>query len=315
MFKWRCQSTLLAEELLYKNLLPFWDEVREETNGQIDVTMYPDGAIVSWTDIISSTQQGVIEMGESVPGYFRDWCPTYGFGWGFPSTAFSFFDWYALNFNYGLMDVYAEETLSKSDGKVMWVPLHGEDFPLFGSKPVRGVDDFKGLKMRSTGLSLEWFAALGASPTYISGSELYTAFATGLVDVGHYGTFGTITDMKMYEVSEYYMMPTFGYGTVFGWFINTEAWNSLPPELQDYLMMKFYQLMGPYGKAYWDQYSHAEEEIAQYLTRIDIPSEELAKMNEIGMEVAETFAVDAGSQKALAIVKQYLADRMEYAGY
>jgi TRAP-type mannitol/chloroaromatic compound transport system substrate-binding protein len=305
---------LLPEELIYKLAVDFWDEVREETDGQIDVTMYPGGAVVPTMEILPSVMDGVIEMGYSVPGYYRDWAPVYGFGWGFPSIALSFFDSYRLYFSYGLIDVWKEETLAKSGGKMMLRPICSEDFPLIGSKPVRGVDDFKGLKMRSTGLAAEWFAAMGASTTYISGEEIYTAFATGLIDVGHYGTFGTTVDLKLYEVSDYYMVPPLCDGMVMNWFINTEAWNSLPSELQTYLELKMLELFAPYGKAYFDQYKTAEEVWAEHCTRIEIPAEEQAKMNEIGLEVAEKFATDAASRKAFGIVKEYLADRKAYTG-
>jgi len=37
-------------------------------------------------------------------------------------------------------------------------------------------------------------------------------------------------------------------------------------------------------------------------------------MNEVGMEVAESFAVDAASLKCFNIIKEYLIDRMAYIG-
>lgn len=306
---------LLPEELIYKLAVDFWDEVREETDGQIDVTMYPAGAVVPTMEILSSIQEGVIEMGYVPPAYFCDFAPSYYMGWGFPSFALSFFDSYRLYFSYGLIDVWEEDTLDKSGGRMMMRPICSEDFPLIGSKKVEKMADFKGLKMRSTGLAAEWFAAMGASTTYISGEEIYTAFATGLIDVGHYGTFGTGADIKLYEVVDYYMTPPCGDGMVFVWWISTEAWNSLPSELQSYLELKMLELFAPYGKAYFDQYMAAEHEVwAEHCTEVKIPLEEQEKMNAVGMEVAETFATDAASRKALGIVKQYLADRKAYTG-
>ena len=305
---------LMPEELIYTMAEEFWAEIKEETNGQIDVTMYPGGAVVPTMEIPMSVMEGVIEMGYTWAGYYRDWAPCFGFGWGFPSVGLSYFDQMRLGLGHGLIEVWKEETLAKSGGKMMLRPILSEDFPLYGSKPITSIDDFKGLKMRSTGLAAEWFAAMGASTTYISGSEIYTAFATGLVDVGHYGSFGTGEDMKMYEVADYYMVPTIGDGIGAVWFINTEAWNSLPIELQYYLEWKILELFGPYGKEYFDQYKGSEEVWAQNCTRIEIPLETQEEMNAIGLEIAEQFAVDAASKKCLAIVKEYLADRMAYIG-
>ncbi len=304
----------MPEELIYTMAEEFWAEVKEETNGQIDVTMYVHDAVVPTMEILNSVQQGVIELGLSWAGYYRDWAPVYGFGWGFPSFALSYFDQMRLGFGHGLMEVWQEETLAKSGGKMMLRALLSEDFPLISSKPIDSIDDFEGLKMRSTGLAAEWFAAMGAATTYISGSEIYTAFATGLVDAGHYGTFGTQSDLKLYEVTDYYMVPSIADGMGGVWFINTDAWNSLPENLQWYLEYKMLDLFGPYGKEYFDQYKGAEEIFAANSTRVEIPIEEQEKMSAVGLEVAEEFAIDAASKKALAIIKEYLADRKAYIG-
>lgn len=52
------------------------------------------------------------------------------------------------------------------------------------SKEINGVDDFKGLKIRtqSSDIQMAIFNALGASPTAISFSELYTALQQNTVD-------------------------------------------------------------------------------------------------------------------------------------
>jgi len=306
---------LMPEELIYQMAVEFWDEVREETNGQIDVTMYPGGAVVPTMEIPNSVMDGVIEMGYSWAGYYRDWAPVYAFGWGFPSFALSYFDEMRLGFGHGLVKIWEEETLARSGGKMMLRPILSEDFPLIGSKPIDSMDDFKGLKMRSSGLAAEWFAAMGASTTYISGEEIYTAFATGLIDAGHYGTFGTEADLKLYEVVDYYMVPPLGDGIAACWFINTDAWNSLPTELQYYLEWKMLELFGPYGKRYFDQYKAAEQIFIDHnVTRVEIPLEEQEKMNAVGLEIAEKFAVDAASRQAFEIIKEYLADRKAYTG-
>jgi len=315
VFKWRCQASCPPVEEMYIRLLDFWAEVKEETNGQIDVTMYGEGAIIPVMEILPSVVSGTIEMGFTVPGYFRSWAPSFAYAWGYPSFALSYFDTYGLYMSYGLMDLLQEDALDKSGGKLMLLPACGEDAGLIAKEPIRGIADFKGLKMRSSGLLSEWFSVMGASTTYIAGSELYTALATGVVDAAHFGTFLTEEEMKLYEVVDYYMTPSPGYGMVFCWLFNTDVWDTLPQELQYYLELKLLKYFAPYGKAYHDDIQHTIPDVwSKKCTEVRIPLEELEKMNEMGLEIGAQFATDDAAARAFEIVKQYLKDRKAETG-
>src|SRR5699024_11256866 len=54
-------------------------------------------------------------------------------------------------------------------------------------KPIRNWDDFTGLKIRSSGALQQFLSEAGATGTYIPGSELYQALASGVVDGAHWG--------------------------------------------------------------------------------------------------------------------------------
>jgi tripartite ATP-independent transporter DctP family solute receptor len=100
------------------------------------------------------------------------------------------------------------------------------------TKPIRNVADLQGLRIRvSPGkIRVDTFQSLGASPTPIALSELYTSLQTHVVD-GQENPLLLILQQKFYEVQKYVSMSDHiwsGYWTL----ANQDIWNRLPKDLQ-----------------------------------------------------------------------------------
>ena len=97
---------------------------------------------------------------------------------------------------------------------------------------IRTPDDLKGLKIRVPNApnSTATFRALGVSPASVDGAEMYAACQTHLVD-GTDLPLPSLEAFKMYEVQKYVSLTSqawTGYAVV----ANPDAWNRLPPKLQ-----------------------------------------------------------------------------------
>jgi tripartite ATP-independent transporter DctP family solute receptor len=100
------------------------------------------------------------------------------------------------------------------------------------TKPIRTVNDLAGLKIRvSPGkIRIDTFQSLGASPTPISLSELYTSLQTHVVDAQE-NPLVLIEQQKFYEVQKYVSLSNHiwsGYWLL----MNPDAWKRLPPDIQ-----------------------------------------------------------------------------------
>jgi tripartite ATP-independent transporter DctP family solute receptor len=100
------------------------------------------------------------------------------------------------------------------------------------TKPIRTVADLAGLRIRvSPGkIRVDTFQSLGASPTPISLSELYTSLQTHVVDAQE-NPLLLIDQQKFYEVQKYVSMSDHiwsGYWTL----INQDVWNRMPKDIQ-----------------------------------------------------------------------------------
>lgn len=103
-------------------------------------------------------------------------------------------------------------------------------------KPIRTVDDLKGIKMRvqQNPLYMTMVRAMGGSPTPISWGELYSAMQQGVVD-GQENPLGVILEFKFYEVQKYATVDDHVLGT--NMILANEKWfQGLPADLRQILL-------------------------------------------------------------------------------
>ena len=106
------------------------------------------------------------------------------------------------------------------------------DQALFSKKPLRKLEDFKGVKTRVHSVALaSLIAGLGGEPLTIAFAEVYTALERGTLDAAVSGTkpgYG----LRWYEVSKYLVGPISMRPHV-ALAINKNTWKRLPPDMQN----------------------------------------------------------------------------------
>ena len=106
------------------------------------------------------------------------------------------------------------------------------DQALFSKKPLRKLEDFKGVKTRVHSVALaSLIAGLGGEPLTIAFAEVYTALERGTLDAAVSGTkpgYG----LRWYEVSKYLVGPISMRPHV-ALAINKNIWKKLPPDMQN----------------------------------------------------------------------------------
>jgi C4-dicarboxylate-binding protein DctP len=110
-------------------------------------------------------------------------------------------------------------------------------------RPIRNVEDFKGLKMRSFGpMGATTLRALGAMAVVTASEETYTALQTGVID-GATTPAGVFFARKYYDVQKFATNPGLMNAT-FGFLIaNTAWWNGLPQDIRSGLSEVIQRLM------------------------------------------------------------------------
>lgn len=156
----------------------------------------------------------------------------------FPGLPFFFENVY--EYENAINDPRMEEILEKAYAEVglvriMEVPNTPVD-AIFANKPLKKVDDFKGLKIRTAGM-LPTFTlkTMGASPITIPTMEIAQALQRGMVDAVQtspgFGTILGLCDVTT-NVSFWPVMPNFSGALV----VNKEKWDKLPEDLKEIVL-------------------------------------------------------------------------------
>jgi TRAP-type C4-dicarboxylate transport system substrate-binding protein len=108
----------------------------------------------------------------------------------------------------------------------------------FCKRPIAGMADLKGLKVRVAGPAQSDFVnALGAQPVGIAFGEVYGALERGVVDCAVTGT-GTANSSKWYEVTTHMYTLVASWG-ISGYLVNLAWWNRLDPQVREFLERTF----------------------------------------------------------------------------
>lgn len=172
-------------------------------------------------------------------------------------------------------------------------------------RPVEKAEDFQGLKIRTmqNEVHLEAFAKLGANPTPMAFSEVFTALESKTVD-GQENPLATIESNKFFEVQPYLSMTQHVY-TPFVFLVSKKFWDQLSDEEKAILKDSAIEA----GKYQRELNRSVNGEALERLKAAgmqvnEVTAEEKAKMNEIIKPVIDKFAVEIGED----LVKQLYAE-------
>lgn len=149
-------------------------------------------------------------------------------------------------------------------------------FHLYTMKPVKQMSDFKGRVIRVTAIYRSFVESMGAAPTIIAPSEVYTALQRGTVDGLGWPSIG-VRDLKWDEVLKYRIDPGF-YGLDGAVTINLDKWNSLPKDVQDTMT----KVVHEFERWTWNYWADAVAKEPQELEKrgvkvIQLPPDEAKK--------------------------------------
>ena len=181
------------------------DRVLKATDGRVEIRIFPNSQLGSDTDMLSQLRSGAIEF-FSLSGLILSTLvpPASINGVGF---AFKNYDqvWSAMD---GKLGAYVRGEIGKR-GLYAFDKMFDNGFrqTTSSTKPIVSPADLKGFKIRVpvSPLWTSMFQALGASPTSINFSEVYSSLQTHIVD-GQENPLSLIETAKLYEVQKYCSM-------------------------------------------------------------------------------------------------------------
>jgi TRAP-type C4-dicarboxylate transport system substrate-binding protein len=222
-------------------------EVEKRTNGQVVIQYFPGQTLTKGAVCYDGVVQGISDIGLSVLAYTRGRFPVMevldlplGYQNGRQATA-------VVNDFY-----YKMQPKELGDTQVMYLHAHGPGLLNTRKKPVRTLEDLKGMKVRSTGCSAKVVAALGGTPVAKPMPESYQLLEKGVVDASVH----PIESNKGWSLGEVIDFVTesypAGYTTTFFVVMNKDKWNSLPDDVKKTIQEINREWIAKTGEA-WDQ--------------------------------------------------------------
>ncbi|MBN1225436.1 MAG: TRAP transporter substrate-binding protein DctP [Deltaproteobacteria bacterium] len=256
--------------------------VKKMSDGKFIITPFGPGEISGALDYGDGLSKGTFEMALWHDGYWagRDMGVGY-FGYmPFAQMDFSDFNYWFWEGGgvelareyYDPLNIYYLSTSGYSDLE-----------PVFSKKPIRSVEDFKGIKMRSSGIALSFFKNMGASPVALGGDATYEALSRGVIDAVEHTPAAMMMDMGVHEVTEYVIEPMYHQPyTNTAYYVYAPAWKKLPENFKAILTAASFQIC----EIFRTKSLKAEFEVKQKLKEkgmkfIWLPKEETDKMTKI----------------------------------
>ena len=231
-------QTLLASE---------WaKEIEKRTNGAVKVNIFPGATLTPPDQTYDGVVKGIADLGMSVLSYTKGRFPLsevidlpLGYKNGLQATKMT-------NAFYSKF-----QPAELADTKIMYLHAHGPGI-FHTKKPIKSMDELKGLKIRCTGTSVRVVSALGATPVAMPQNESYDALQKGVVD----GSVSPIETLKGWKIAEVIKSTTENFGSAYtvGFFVtmNKKKWNSLPKDVQQIIEQVNQEWIEKTGQT-WDE--------------------------------------------------------------
>ena len=207
----------------------FADAVGEATGGEVTIELLPVGSIVEYNETQDAVGAGIIDGHITDTSYFAGKDPAFSLianpvgAWSSPDEMFTFME-----------EGGGEELMNEllNPYGLTFIGASTPGLEAFVSKvKLEGVDDLQGLKMRAPeGLVQQVFAAAGASPVNLPGSEVFTSLDKGVIDAADYSVFSTNQAQGLHDVASNPVYPGFHSMPLVEISINTAKWESLTDE-------------------------------------------------------------------------------------
>jgi TRAP-type transport system periplasmic protein len=213
-----------------KALVFFAKRVDEDSKGRIKIDIFNGGILGSEAQTLQFVKDGSLDLVISDPSAGAPFAKELDF-FALPFLFRSYAHWQAaLDGEPG--KVYAELIESKTGLKIIGYWGGSTRNVLSTRKPITGIDDLKGFRLRliSSPLKVNAWKAVGTVPTPIAFMETYLAMKSGVVD-GMENESVAVREMKFYEPAPFIARTEHEF-TVRPLFISKKTFDKLPPDLQ-----------------------------------------------------------------------------------
>jgi TRAP-type mannitol/chloroaromatic compound transport system substrate-binding protein len=230
----RWQSTWPSKDIFHEYALDFAKKVNDMTGGDLKIEVLPAGAVVPAFGLLDAVSKGTLDGGHGVLVYHygkQNALALWGSGPGYAMDANMLMAWH----KYGGGKELLEKLYSSIGANVVSFPYGPMPTQPLGwfKKPVQSADDFKGLKFRTVGISIDVFSGMGAAVNALPGGEIVAAMDRGLLDAAEFNNASSDRLLGFADVSKVCMLQSYHQNAEqFEIMFNKDKYNALPEKIR-----------------------------------------------------------------------------------
>ena len=230
----RFQSTWPAKDIFHEYASDFAKKVNDMAGGEMKIDVLPSGSVVPAFGLIDAVSKGTLDGGHGVVAYWygkNAAMALWGSGAAWGMDANMLLAWH----NYGggrdlLAEIY--QGLNLDVVSYLYGPMPTQPLGWY-KKPITKPADFKGLKFRTVGLSIDIFSGMGAAVNALPGAEIVAALDRGLLDAAEFNNTSSDRALGFQDVSKVCMLKSWHQSAEqFEILFNKTKYNSLAPKLR-----------------------------------------------------------------------------------
>ena len=230
----RWQSTWPAKDIFHEYALDFAKKINDMTGGDLKIEVLPAGAVVPAFGLLEAVSKGTLDGGHGVLVYHygkQNALALWGSGPAFGMDANELLSWHRYGGGKELLNKFYA-SIGANVVSYPYGPMPTQPLGWF-KKPITKVDDFKGLKYRTVGISIDVFTGMGAAVNALPGGEIVPAMDRGLLDAAEFNNASSDRLLGFPDVSKVCMLQSFHQNAEqFEIMFNKTKYDALPEKMR-----------------------------------------------------------------------------------
>ena len=230
----RWQSTWPTKDIFHEYALDFAKKVNDMTGGDLKIEVLPAGAVVPAFGLLDAVSKGTLDGGHGVLVYHygkQNALALWGSSPCFAMDANQVLSWHKYGGGKELLQkIY--QSIGANVVSFPYGPMWTQPLGWF-KKPITKPDDFKGIKYRTVGISIDLFQGMGAAVNALPGGEIVPAMDRGLLDAAEFNNATSDRLLGFPDVSKVYMLQSYHQsGEQFEITFNKTKFDALPGKMK-----------------------------------------------------------------------------------
>ncbi len=231
---WRWQSTWPTKDIFHEYALDFAKKVNDMTGGDLKIEVLPAGSVVPAFGVLDAVSKGTLDGAHGVIVYHygkQNALALFGSSPAFGMDANMLLAWYKYG---GGKELHTKLYTSIGANVVAFLygPMATQPFGWF-KKPISKIEELKGMKFRTVGLSVDMYTAMGCAVNALPGAEIVPALDRGLLDGAEFNNASSDRALGFQDVSKVCMLQSFHQNAEqFEILFNKDKFNGLPAKMK-----------------------------------------------------------------------------------